>query len=201
MILKKTQFVKILVLLIIGISVNVQAQQPGTTLSQQYEEVVKKAGSYQGHKEIKETKLQALWRNSMDSLQKERQVLKETRAKLISNGQTISGLKTDLSNKEQNLVESEAQVDEVNLLWIPMSKISYHILMWGLVLLLGAALAFAIFRSQASIKEASYRISLFNELFEEFQEHKIKANDKERKLARELQTERNEIEELSGHIR
>lgn len=201
MMTSKTKTLKIFLLLIVCISLNAQAQQPGATLSQQYEEVVKKAGSYLGHKEIKETKLQALWRNAMDSLQKERQVLKETRAKLVSNGQATASLKADLSAKKQDLTESKAQVDELRLLGIPMNKTTYNIMMWGLIFLLGVALALVLFRSKTSVKEAIYRISLFNELSEEFHLHKVKANDREKKLARELQTERNRIDELSGHIR
>jgi len=76
---------KFLALLIICISINASAQQPGSTLAQQYDEVVNKAGSYQGHKEIRETKLQALWRNVTDSLQREKQLLIESRAKLAKN--------------------------------------------------------------------------------------------------------------------
>ena len=201
MMTSKTKTLKIFLLLIVCISLNAQAQQPGATLSQQYEEVVKKAGSYLGHKEIKETKLQALWRNAMDSLQKERQVLKETRAKLVSNGQATASLKADLSAKKQDLTESKAQVDELRLLGIPMNKTTYNIMMWGLIFLLGVTLALVLFRSRTSVKEAQYRIGLFNDLFGEFQRHKTNSNDREKKLARELQTERNKMAEFSGHSR
>lgn len=201
MIRTKTQFIKILVLLIIGITFKAQAQQAGTTLAQQYEEVVGKAGSYQGHKEIKEYNIRLLWKNTMDSLQKERQLLKESRAKLSANDQAVAGLKSELNNKEQSLIASKERVDEVSLLGIAISKGSYNVIMWGLVFLLAAGLTFTFMKTKASITEASYRSNLYNDLFDEFRDYKTKANEKEKKLARDLQTERNKIADLSGYIR
>jgi hypothetical protein len=70
--------------------------------------------------------------------------------------------------------------------------------MWGLVILLGAIAGIVIARSGRFKYEADYRIKLYNELEEEFKGYKSKANDKEKKLARELQTERNKVDELMG---
>jgi hypothetical protein len=39
---------------------------------------------------------------------------------------------------------------------------------------------------------------LYNELDEEYKAYKVKSNEKEKKLARELQTERNKLDELLG---
>ena len=70
--------------------------------------------------------------------------------------------------------------------------------MWGLVILFGA-LAILVFTRIGSYKhEAMYRTTLYSELEEEFKAYKVKANDKEKKLARELQTERNKVDELMG---
>lgn len=53
-----------------------------------------------------------------------------------------------------------------------------------------------IFINKGFKKEAYYRIHLFEELTEEFKNFKTKANEKEKRLARELQTERNALEEM-----
>ena len=71
--------------------------------------------------------------------------------------------------------------------------------MWGLVILFGATAAVVIARSGLHSREARYRINLYNELEEEFKTYKAKANEKEKKLARELQTERNKLDELRGN--
>ncbi len=198
MIRSTTLKLKILTLLIIYTSLNVQAQQPGTPLSKQYEDVVVKAGSYQGFKEIKENKLQALWKNMSDSLQRERQLLNEAKAKLLTNEQGVSASKSQLAAAQQELEQSQARVNQVSFLGMYIEKGTYNLIMWGIIFLLAAALAFAIYRTGTSVKEARYRIGLFNDLTEEFQKHKTNSNEKEKKLARELQTERNRIAELTA---
>jgi hypothetical protein len=75
---------------------------------------------------------------------------------------------------------------------------SNSLYLWGTLLLLAAALAFAIFRMRSAVKEASYRSGLYDQLFEELRENRTKANEREKKLARELQTERNRVAELTG---
>ena len=70
--------------------------------------------------------------------------------------------------------------------------------LWGALLLLAAGLIFAISRMRSAVKEASYRSGLYEQLFLELCEHRSKANEREKKLARELQTARNRVEELTG---
>ncbi len=187
-----------LLLLIIYTSLNVQAQKPGATLAQQYQDVVIKSGSYKGFKEIRQDKIDLFWRNIQDSLTRERQLKNEANAKIRGSAQTVTQSKTELESVQKQLEESEASVNQVSLLGVPMEKGTYSLVMWGLVLLLAAALTFSIYRSKSALTEARYRSGLFNDLADEFQKYKIAANDKEKKLARELQTERNRISEITG---
>lgn len=193
-----SRLIPTLLLLIIYTTVNVHAQTPGTSLAQQYQDVVVKSGSYQGFKEIRQDKLDLFWKNISDTLAKERQLKNEANAKIQGSAQTVSQAKAELESVQKQLEESKASVNQVSLLGIPMEKGTYSMFMWGLVGLLGAALAFAIYRSRSAVNEARYRTGLFNDLSEEFQKHKISANDKEKKLARELQTERNRVAEITG---
>lgn len=192
-----SRLIPTLLLLIIHTTVNVHAQTPGTSLTQQYQDVVVKSGSYQGFKEIRQDKLDLFWKNISDTLAKERQLKNEANAKIQGSAQTVSQAKAELESVQKQLEESKASVNQVSLLGIPMEKGTYSMFMWGLVGLLGAALAFAVYRSRSAVNEARYRTGLFNDLSEEFQKHKISANEKEKKLARELQTERNRLAELT----
>ncbi|MGB4398645.1 MAG: hypothetical protein WBJ10_04700 [Daejeonella sp.] len=187
-----------LLLLIICTTINVQAQTPGSSLAQQYQDVVVKSGSYQGFKEIRQDKIELFWRNIQDTLTREKQLRNEANAKIQGSAQTVKQSKRELESVQKQLEESKASVNTVNLLGIPVDKATYSMIMWGIVGLLAAGLAFAIYRSKSSINEARYRTGLFNDLTEEFQKHKAAANEKEKKLAREVQTERNRIAELTG---
>ena len=70
--------------------------------------------------------------------------------------------------------------------------------MVGLVIGLAIALAIVIGTTAKHKYEARHRTELYEEIEEEFKTYKAKATEKELKLARELQTERNKLDELLG---
>lgn len=174
------------------------AQVQAPSLADQYQEIVGRSGSYQGYKQVREARLQALWKSSMDSLQRERQLLREAEARLTSNDDSVSGIRAELETRTKELATAKASKDELSILGISVEKGTYNVFVWSLILLLAGGIAFLTYRSAAARKEAKYRTDLYNELFEEFREYKAKANEKEKKLARELQTERNLIADLRG---
>jgi hypothetical protein len=162
------------------------------SLNGQYKYLVSKLYHYQ------EPLASALWKNMRDTLNIERRKLNEAQAKLAAQTKDISSLKSDVTTKDQTLSESNAKRDEISLLGISLTKASYNLLMWGLVIAFGVIAAIVIARSGAHSREARYRIKLYEELDEEYKTYKSKANEKEKKLARELQTERNKLDELLG---
>ena len=185
---------KILVLLIIWIPVHMQAQEAGIPLAQQYDQVVTKAGSYKIYKNVRKTGIQGLWKNVTDSLQKERSLLQESRALNEKNSQDIALLQAEISS----LKGSDSPMVKLGRVGSSLKGSGNNIILWGLLVLLAAALVFALLRTRAALKEAAYRSELYNELFEELRESRHKANDREKILARELQNERNRVEELQG---
>lgn len=196
-------FLTLLILpaLLLTSTFRLQAQDTTQTvdksLSGQYREILQKSkNNDQGFKIINPERLSSYHRNSVDSLRQTRNQLSEAQKKITIQDKTISTLRADVTGKEQSLSESKTMVDEISMLGIHVNKATYNWIMWGLVLILGAGLAFVVFRSASYRKEARYRTNLFTELSEEFQTFKTKSNDKEKKLARELQTEKNRVDEL-----
>ncbi|MDB5148796.1 MAG: hypothetical protein JWQ57_2816 [Mucilaginibacter sp.] len=168
------------------------ALQKDKSLNGQYQYLLSKLFHYQ------QPLVSALWKNMKDTLNTERRQLKEAQAKLAEQGKNVESLKTDATTKEQALNESNAKRDEISLLGIPFTKATYNLVMWGLVIVFGVIAVIVIARSGAHSREAKYRVKLYEELDEEYKAYKAKANEKEKKLARELQTERNKLDELLG---
>ncbi|MEN0056678.1 MAG: hypothetical protein AAGC65_23570 [Mucilaginibacter sp.] len=162
------------------------------SLNGQYQYLLSKLFHYQ------QPLASALWKNMRDTLNTERRKLAAAQSKLDAQNKDISTLKTDATSKDQTLSEANAKRDEISLLGISLTKASYNLLMWGLVIAFGVIAAIVIARSGAHSREAKYRIKLYEELDEEYKTYKTKANEKEKKLARELQTERNKLDELLG---
>ncbi|WP_026897878.1 hypothetical protein [Daejeonella oryzae] len=169
------------------------------TISGQYNELIKKSkNNNQGYKIINPVRLQTFKRNLTDSLNTSRQKLAEAISQLNDQNKQINTLNAGIKTKEENLSKSEDLINQIEFLGMPVNKSTYSMVMWGVLFLLAAALAFTLFQSQSYRKEARYRIKLFSDLSEEFQTYKIKANEKEKRLARELQTEKNRVDELTA---
>lgn len=183
---------KILIFLIICIPIHMMAQEAGIPLAQQYDQVVTKAGSYKIYKNVRKTGILGLWKNVTDSLKKERLLLQESRSLNEKNSQAIARLQAEINS----LKGSNSTMDKLGQVGSSLKGSGNNIILWGLLVLLAAALVFALLRTRAALKEAMYRSGLYNELFEELRESRHKAKEREKILARELQNERNQLEEL-----
>lgn len=175
------------------------AQETGintdTSLKGQYQLLISKSKNFDGYYLISPPKLSALWKNLSDSLKSERNQLHLASAKLKENEASIASLKNEISTKENSLNAASSKVDEIKFIGISFNKSTYSKMVWTFIFALGAALAYILFKSNRYRKEANYRIQLYQEITDEFQSYKAKAIDKEKKLARELQDERNKIED------
>lgn len=169
-------------------SVAVAPARVDKSLNGQYQYLLTKVYNYQ------RPFVDAIWKNFTDTLKNTRNQLKAANDKVAEQNKTIAGLQADVTAKEQTI----SQTDTISLLGIALAKSTYNIIMWGLVLIVGAIAGVVIARSGGARREAVYRTTLYNELEEEFKTFKAKANEKEKKLARELQTERNKLDELTG---
>ncbi len=173
---------------------SIAAKQPiaqSDTLAQQYDEMFNRLGF---NKNGTKTTIVKLWKNVNDSLLLHKKLLKQSQAELEKSSQSISAMKAEVDSFKA----SGSSIGELNTLDKSVNGSNNYLYLWGALLLFAAALAYAIFRMRSAVKEANYRIALYDQLFEELRENRTKANEREKKLARELQTVRNKIEELTG---
>ncbi len=162
------------------------------SLNGQYQYLLTKVYFYQ------QPLLNAFHKSITDTLSQVRKGLKASQNSVAVANKTIDSLQASIKANTQSLNESNQKVDEVSLIGVPVTKATYNLIMWGLVIVFGAVAGIVLARSGSNIREAKYRVQLYNELEEEYRVYKIKANEKEKKMARELQTERNKLDELLG---
>ncbi|WP_343523324.1 hypothetical protein [Pedobacter sp.] len=168
------------------------------SLNGQYEFMLRKSKSLYGARLINPTRLSALWKSVNDTLKKERKQLQQARQEIKAQAGSISSLKGEVSGKESSLANANAAVNEIKFLGIAFNKGTYNTIVWTIIIVLAIGLAIVIFQSGKLRHEAKYRTELYQEVADEFQAHKVKAKDKEMKLARELQDERNKWDEGRG---
>jgi hypothetical protein len=158
------------------------------SLNSQYQYLISKVYHYQ------QPLISALWKNASDTLTANRAKLKTALGQIESQNKMVDSLKTQVSVQSGEL----ARKDGIDFFGLVLPKTTYNLVVWGLVALFAIIAIAVISRSAAYRREARYRTQLFAELEEEFKTFKTKANDKEKKLARELQTERNKLDDLLG---
>jgi uncharacterized protein YlxW (UPF0749 family) len=168
------------------------------SLRGQYQLLLSKSKSLNGYKLVNPNRMSSFWQNVRDTLNTERKQLSNASRKINEQEKSIADLKTQISGKENTLASANAKVNEISFLGISFTKGRYNTIVWSLIVGLAAALTIIILRSAKHIHEAKYRSGLYEEISQEYQQYKTKANDKEKKLARELQDERNKLDELKS---
>ena len=168
------------------------------SLRGQYQSILSKSKNLNGFKVVNPARLNTFWKNVNDTLRAERKQLPALRKQIAEEQKTIADLRAQLSGKESALNSSKQKLDEISFMGISFSKGSYNTMVWTIILMLALALIIIIVRSAKLLHEAKYRSSLYEEISAEYQSYKVKANEKEKKLARELQDERNKLDEYKS---
>ena len=168
------------------------------SLRGQYQSILSKSKNLNGFKVVNPVRLSSFWKSVNDTLRNERRQLPALKNQIAEQQKAIADLKVQLSGKENALNSSNQKLDEITFMGIPFSKGSYNTMVWTIILLLALALIIIIVRSAKLLHEAKYRSSLYEEISAEYQSYKVKANEKEKKLARELQDERNKLDEYKS---
>lgn len=168
------------------------AQTSGeTTIAEKFQELITSSNNFKGYKVVDTeelTTLQELTSNRITELKEEiassKEAYKAQEAK-------IEELQAQLANLQGQLTEVTAQKDEISFLGMSLSKATYNTTMWSLVGILILALALFVVRfkrSHVHTKEARKNLA---ELEKEFDAYRAKALEKEQRLGRLLQDEKN----------
>lgn len=168
------------------------------SLNGQYQFLLSRSRSVNGYKLMNPFRLNAVWKSVTDTVAKARTELSKARAMIAAQADTIKTLRSTVKGSELEVKDTEAKMDEINILGLSVSKGTYNLIVWSIILVLALALFIVIARSAKNINEAKHRTQLYDEISAEYQSYKAKASEKERKLARELQDERNIVEELKN---
>ncbi|WP_443936521.1 hypothetical protein [Pedobacter sp. MW01-1-1] len=174
------------------------SQPTDPSLNGQYNFLLAKSKSSYGAKLINPVRLSSLWRSVNDTLKKERKELQTIKNNQTALSDSITLLKKEISAKDSSLESSVSNADQISVLGLNIDKGLYSLIVWSIIIILGLALAFFIFSIGRYKNEAQHRTQLYQEVSDEFQAHKAKAKEKEMRLARELQDERNKLDELRG---
>ena len=175
-------------------------QSEDKNLNDQFREIRDNAETYNEYRVIKGSQLNTFWKSVQDTLQAYRSGLENRAAVVHELNVKLQELQSQMSNAEQLLTTAVERENTIAFLGREVRKDFYNLIMWILVFLLGATAVAMSVRSHRHGNEAMEAVDNLHQLEAEFEELRRKSQEKQTRLARELQTERNRVAELSERI-
>lgn len=173
--------------------------QTSESLSTRYGQMKEKSQTFKDYKVIKETTLDAFWTSVADSIVRKEQALAAASEEIQVVKNQLAQMQIEIKQREAAVSEIVFDSEHITVLGISFHKAFFISLFFILFGSLIALLALSFTRSQLlhkSVKEKSESMLVLNS---EFEEYKHRAVEKQMKLSRELQNERNRLAELRLH--
>jgi hypothetical protein len=166
------------------------------TLQERYYLMKVKSETYQDFKVIKESIMDGVWKIAGDSLNTVEKQLGEANTKIKSLQNDVKVARANLKSKEDSMASVVFASTHINILGLGFTKgffitavvLSIAALVAFILLLLARMKAMQVFVKESKLIVASTA--------SEFEDYKRKSFEKQTKLTRELQTERNKLIEL-----
>lgn len=167
---------------------NVQVQNP---IDQQFNQLLEISNNYQQYEVVDRQKLIELQNNTRTRISVLEKEIAASKKNIEAQKKEIAEIKTSLTETTKNLKKATTAQDEIAFLGIPTNKSTFRTIMWGVVLILIVGLVFFIYKfknSNVLTKDAKKNLQ---ETEDEFDEFRKSALEKQQKLGRMLQDERN----------
>jgi hypothetical protein len=161
------------------------------SIENQFDKIYRVSTTYQSYKVISKDSYQSLKSNVLDSLKSSKMIISKKDILLNAEKENIEKNKTLLSKTQLDLEAALIKENSISVAGLQLSKVTYNLILWSIVIILLLALSYFIFkftRSNVLTREAKDNLA---EIEEEFEKHRKNTLDKEQKLRRQLQDEIN----------
>ena len=168
-----------------------EAVAPESIIDSSFAELIENSNSFKGYKVVDYDKLVALKSSTASYIAQLKEEIKEHRALIDSQKQQAAKLEADLAAVRTQLKEVTAEKDAITFLGMPFTKSTYKSIMWAVVGILILALILFVVRYQRSHIHTREARAKLQETEKEFESYRTKTLEKEQRMGRQLQDERN----------
>jgi hypothetical protein len=172
-------------------SLSQETVQEDNSMKGQFDKIYRISTTYQTYKVIGKDRFQKLKENVLDSLIKSKKTISEKESLLRTERANIQKLNTDLTKTKLDLDTALQKENSISLLGIQLNKVTYNLILWFIIISLGLALSFFVFKFSRSNILTNKAQDNLKDVEQEFESHKKKAIEREQKLRRQLQDEIN----------
>ncbi len=161
---------------------------------------VMKSGSqtYEDYKVIKEVILDGFWKITIDSISKQQIMINDAQREIAALKNEALKIQNDLKAHQASVEGITFESSHISVLGIPFGKGAFIFLSAALIAGLVIAVFVLLGRMKILNSGMKEKALIAHAITQEFDEYKRKALEKQTKLSRELQNERNKIVEQRG---
>jgi len=161
------------------------------TLQERYEVMKSGSQTYQEYKVIKGVILDSFWKINTDSINKQHAQVRFANSRIDSLHKELKIIQKELVDQKASMDEIVYDSNHISVLGIPFGKGTFLVL--AAILLAGLLVFLGIIMGRMKILKSSMqeKALIAHTITQEFEDYKRKALDKQTKLSRELQNERN----------
>ncbi len=167
------------------------AWKEAESIKKQYEIRKENLKFYGGYYLLTEPQLKEYFETLADTISDKKAIIKAHEITISNQATQINKLTLDLKSTQESLEASLKREDSIMSFWGETSKVAFATVMYVLVFLLIGIAAFMFLLFARSNKLTVAAQSDYEKLNEDYEAHKKRALEREMKINRELQTERN----------
>ncbi len=189
--MKKVIFLSFFILTISGKTVAQENVTGPNVVEEEFTNLIENSNDYQGYKVVDYNELVSLKNKTAQYFANLNEEIITQKNTIDQQQDQIAQLREELESTQQELERVNADKDAITFLGMPFSKGSYMAFMWGIVGLLVLALLFFIYRYNKGNAQTVEARNKLHSTEKEFDAYREKALEKEQRLGRQLQDERN----------
>jgi chromosome segregation ATPase len=171
-------------------------ESKGPSLTQRYQNMKSSSQTYKEYKVIKEVVLDNEWKTAEDSVRAIRTKWGEAKSTIGQLEGDLSTVRMTLKQKEDATAKIEHAANHIDFFGMDFRKPVFIITVLLIFAGLAAVLGLMTGRLKMLFKVMREKNEFLDRITAEFEEYKHKALEKQTKLSRELQTERNKLQDL-----
>ena len=165
-------------------------------LNEQFKELKTSSESFKQYKVIETYKLNSFWNVVKDSLSAYNGEITSSNNQIEQLNSQVATHEAKINELQEALEKSEAFNNQISFLGVDLSKSFYNIVVWSVIggLIVAFGFLFVSFKRSNMLTLKSKKD--LGEVRQELENLRKSSHDKQIKLGRELQTARNELEEM-----
>ena len=189
--MKKGLLLVFVLLSTLGFSRDENAWKEDKTVEKQYSTFKENLKFYGGYYLLTEGQINEFQKSLSDSIDKHQKVIEQNSIEINTLQKDLKTVQANLASTKKELDITYTKVDSFESIWGQTSKGSFSGIMYTTTVILLIIIGFVVFIFYRSNNITVSTTKQLADVEAEFEEHRKKSLEKEMKLNRELQTERN----------